>query len=699
MRKMKPLMHVLLFLAVLAIPLIPTLKVKAETYVLNVSEGDDIYKEMRNVMSVAATTATDDNPATVVIPAGNYTLSTVLRLYSNVTVDATGATITYSNPSGERHNMLLSGFITYNESDACSGYNGYKNIGIKGGTWVSTSTNNASTLKIMHATNVVIDGATFVGGGSAHQVELAAIDGLTVTNCVFRDFAGKKGDKSEALQLDMPCAQSVYGDTFEDGTPMKNVTISGCTFSNVPRGLGTHTLLLGAWHENIVIKDNTFENVAEECISTVNYYNCEIYNNTMKDCGGGILVQTYKKNAESIYSTTEDPASFTAKTVDDMKISIHDNTMTICYSASCDEIQGIDLIGGIVTSTKLKGGDGKEVPKGDYRVKGVTIENNTITTAGFGIHMQGACNVTVKNNTITGSGYSSKDADKDKYDGIFIQTDSEKVSVTGNSITGASRCGIFVMENASASNIKNNTIKNCPKYGIGFYDGAGLTGTMSGNKISGKVETGISVSTNCTLNMVTKNTVTKPASNAMNIYLKSKVTEISGNTFTGPGKNGIIVSTNSTVGTIQDNTITSPKEDGIQLYSKSKVSTISGNAISKSTKDGIFLSTGCTAGTIKGNTISNAKREGIQIYSKCKVTSGITGNKIKGSANNAVKITEKCTISKIESNTITTAGSNGILICNNSTVSKDVKNNKIKKVKGSTVSVTSGAKISGKNKN
>ena len=671
-------------------------KAEGNVFVLNVSEGTDIYKEMKNVMAQAAGVATDDNPSTVVIPAGNYTLSTVLRLYSNVTVDATGATITYSNANGENHNMLISGYIEYNKSDACKGFSGHKNIEIKGGTWVSTSSNKASMVKIMHAKNVVIDGATFVGGGSAHQVEVAAIDGLKVTNCVFKDFAGKKGDKSEALQFDIPCSEKVYGDTYQDGTPMKNVTVSGCTFSNVPRGLGTHTLLVGAWHENIVIKDNKFENVAEECISTVNYYNCEIYDNTMKNCGAGVLVQTYKKNPVSVYSSVEKSGSYKATSVDDMKISIHDNTMNISYSSSCDEIQGINLIGGIVSKANLKGSDKKTIAKGDYRVKGVTIENNKITTAGFGIHMQGACDVTIKGNTITGSGYSSKDKDKDKYDGCFIQTDSENVSVLKNSITGVSRCGIFVMENASVADVKNNTIKDCPKYGIGYYDNAGLTGTMSGNKISGKVETGISVSTGCSLNIVSGNIVTKTKSNAMNIYLDSKVEEISGNTFTNPTKNGVIVSTNSSVGTIEKNTITSPKEDGIQLYSKSKVTTISDNKISKSAKDGIFLTTGCSAGSIKGNTISNAKREGIQIYSDCKVTTGITGNKIKSSANNAIKVTTKCTIGKIESNTITTAGSNGILLCNDAVVSKDVKKNKISKVKGSAISVTSGAKIKGK---
>lgn len=37
---------------------------------------------------------------------------------------------------------------------------------------------------------------------------------------------------------------------------MRNVTVQNCRFSNVPRGIGSHTKLMGANNENIVIVKN-----------------------------------------------------------------------------------------------------------------------------------------------------------------------------------------------------------------------------------------------------------------------------------------------------------------------------------------------------------------------------------------------------------------------------------------------------------
>lgn len=104
-----------------------------------------------------------------------------------------------------------------------------------------------------HATNVKISGVTLSGGGCAHQMEVCAIDGFTVDGCVFKDMEAVYDgvDKQEALQLDIPCSEDVFLNAYQDGTVMKNVTIKNCTFSNVPRGLGSHTALLGAYHENI----------------------------------------------------------------------------------------------------------------------------------------------------------------------------------------------------------------------------------------------------------------------------------------------------------------------------------------------------------------------------------------------------------------------------------------------------------------
>ena len=84
---------------------------------------------------------------------------------------------------------------------------------------------------------------------------------------------------------------------------MKNVEITHNTFQNIARGVGTHTMLCGAYHENIKINDNTFINVLEECVVCLNYVNCEVKNNTITNCGGGILVQNAKEYEVSMNTT------------------------------------------------------------------------------------------------------------------------------------------------------------------------------------------------------------------------------------------------------------------------------------------------------------------------------------------------------------------------------------------------------------
>ena len=111
----------------------------------------------------------------------------------------------------------------YNNSEACSGYDAYKNITVLGGIWESTEANLSCIVRIFHATNITLDGLTFTGGGCVHQLEVAAIDGFYVRNCTFKNH-GKRADdtknfeKEEAIQLDMPYSELVYPGTYPDGT-------------------------------------------------------------------------------------------------------------------------------------------------------------------------------------------------------------------------------------------------------------------------------------------------------------------------------------------------------------------------------------------------------------------------------------------------------------------------------------------------
>lgn len=609
-----------------------------------VTAGSDISDTVNSALEQAVSAGTAAAPSTVIIPAGSYSISKPLYIGSNTTLKMEGVTLTYSG-SGKA-NLIVTGKTAVNTTAAVAGYSGYSNITISGGTLVSNKNNTASMVKIAHANNVTITGLTLSGGGCAHQMEVCAIDGFTVTGCTFKDMQAEYdgNDKQEALQLDIPCSEDVYLNTYQDGTVMKNVTISNCTFSNVPRGLGSHTGLLGAYHENIVITNNTFNNLDEEAIVGLNYYNCTISGNKINNCGAGILFQYFKaKPGDSIYSSV--PAgSYTSTVRNDAKTVISGNTITTKYNKNCDEIQGIKVYGGKLTKATT-GPDGKKIPAGDYYISGVTVSGNTITTAGHGIHFSDAKNCSVTDNVIVGKGFSSSDANAKKYDGIFFNEYSTGLVISNNNIKSMSRQGIFGMDASGADAIENNVISDCLGYGIGLYDGCSMSGDIVNNTITNSGGAGISISTSSTTKNISTNVITKAKGTAINVYKKCTINgSISGNKIvdTAEKYHGICISTSSTVkGKIDKNTITKSSKkysgtQGILVYSKSTVKgAISGNTISNTKGHNISVTTSSKAGDISNNTLKSAGKNAVLIYNKS-TAKKISKNKITSSKGRSI---------------------------------------------------------------
>ena len=77
-------------------------------------------------------------------------------------------------------------------------------------------------------------------------VEMAAVDGVKITNCKFHDSDIKDSkEKCQAIQLDICANDSAYSNLIYDGSPCKNVQIIGNTFENISRGIGTHSMKSG----------------------------------------------------------------------------------------------------------------------------------------------------------------------------------------------------------------------------------------------------------------------------------------------------------------------------------------------------------------------------------------------------------------------------------------------------------------------
>ncbi|MCI7108451.1 MAG: right-handed parallel beta-helix repeat-containing protein [Agathobacter sp.] len=540
---------------------------------LTVNEAD-VTRGVNSAVSYAIKNYRPDKVYTIKVPAGTYEMMGGFNLPVNVKLDLTGVTLKKTDTG----NMVRLRSLA--ASQKLTGYGEKGTTEIVGGTFIGNDSNSSSMVRLAHGTNVTLDGCTFVGGGCAHQLEIASIDGFTVKNCTFRDAKGNgTNEKQEALQFDVPCSTYVFNSTELDGTPMKNVKVEGNTFQNVLRGLGSHSMLVGVYHENIDIVNNTFENVDGECIVALNYKNCNIKNNRIKNCGAGILFQNFKPGVKAVYTTIYDGTKDGCGVVDNnCNTIISGNDITLSENKHADEYVGIKVYGfDLKEDTKATGkGSSDLIPKGNYSVENVTISNNKIKTCGHGIHLLDVTNARISGNTIENT------KSKSDKDGIFAEYASKEISIQKNTIKKAGRYGIFLQNDTTAKNIKDNKIlKSCGKYGIGLYDHSKVLGDISGNTIE-----------------------------------KSK-------------NNGIFLNDKCSAKNIKKNIIKNSGGFGIGLYDNSSVSgEISGNHISDSKSHGISISLKCYAKKISGNTIKNSATYPIVINTTSKKKITITGNKI-----------------------------------------------------------------------
>ena len=661
--------------------------ISGNTITVIAKDGTDITKAINESLDQATALAGPKNIYTVKVPAGSYKISSAIKVNSNTTLDLYDVSIT-SDPSASEFSMLIFGDYAYTSSSACAGYNGFKNITIKGGTFTAAPTHIPAPFLIMHADNVTLKDVTIGGGIADHLVESAAISNFMIDGCTFRnmsDSATTGNGTREALQLDLAVHDSIFPFCYLDGTMMKNVTVQNCTFDNVSRGLGTHSLLLNAYHENIKILNNTFKNVEEECIIAANYYNCEISGNKMTDCGGGIIFQYSKSKDKTIFTTTQNgKVPYKGTTLYDAKTVIKNNTITAKYTGYLDTIIGIRVTGRNIPENTVNPVDGGTIPAGDYYVSGLEITDNTIKVAGYGIVLQNARNCNISRNTITGSGYNSSDANVKavRYHGIFLSQESTGNKLSENTIKNMLSNGIHFQSESGASEITSNTITAPGRDGLSVFAGSVVTGNIAGNVISQSGEHGISLSESVVRGSVYNNKITKAKKTGINIYTSATVSgNINNNTISTSSTNGINVGNGSKVqGNITANTVSDSGKSGIQLMDKSSVTgNIITNTITGSTSYGICVSDSSKlSGNISDNKVSKSGKTGIQVASKSSVLGNISGNVVSDSKVNGIcAIGNSVVGGSIIKNQITNSGKNGINIYDSGEVSGSIKNNTI----------------------
>lgn len=603
---------------------------------------------------------------TVEVPAGTYNIDSPLYLYSNTYLAlASGAVM---KNTGVGTSLLRLG----RNGEIYSGASGFMNITIEGGTWTAEYRDGSSLIRMAHARNVVIKNAVFQDVKNEHHIEVAGIDGLTVTGCTFSGYVKTiESDEllMEALEIDILGGEKYFpGYEKYDYTTMKNVTVSNNVFKNLFRGVGTHSLVRGSYFENIKIQDNRFENIADYAVLATNYRNSSIAGNTMVNVGAGI----YFCNIQTLgRMVTPTPA---LKFNTDCQSRIEKNAITLKA----------------VNQTVNRCGIRAEGDEGDYIIRNLTISGNTVNaaTGGHGILGNYIRDCTISGNTVTGGRALSK-----AYKGIRL-TDSVNVPISGNTVKNMSDHGITVTDKGQNCPIQKNIVSGNQGSGIIVTEnskGCNISGNQSsGNKGSGITVTG-SGGCNISGNQSSGNKkagITVTDSNECNV---------SGNQSGSNQGAGISVSKSKGCN-ISGNRVSANKGSGISASGSSKAMAISKNKVEKNSKYGISIGTGSGYSVADNSKVSENGKHGIY-FSKCSnveaVRNKVTSNKKSGIVMSGVtggRVGSNSSVSSNKESGIILTGVTGGKVASNANISSN-KENGITINKSSDIQVSSNAKI------
>lgn len=440
--------------------------------------ASDNAKVIQAAFDEAKNKASDENRYRIYFPKGEYHINTTLNIFSNTELYLDEkTTLVQDAPKGQ--NIVKAGDFSQKHIL----YNGFRNIKIDGGKW-DMQFNGSCAMRFGHCTNLSIRNVNITNIMDAHHIEAAAVDTLSITDSTFTSSLRRGSNSCEAIQLDI-LHDSKHFPGFEefDDTPNKNVTISGCTFSNLHSGIGTRSAVVSKYFDNVVIENNKFENIQEKAISCFNYKNSKIINNTFTNVNSGICFEYLPNNFFGAYFQRMYIANDKSIGKINSKSStvISGNVMNIKQMA--ESSYGIYAYGAKVDASTAKANG---IVAGDYTISDLSIDNNTInveenSSKSYGIYITGVNKSEISSNTLTD--YSSAE---NGINGINICA-SQKNVIKNNNISGTFNNGISIFNKPFPGSknllITSNSISGVKSYGIRVAESSYAT-IKSDNNIS-----------------------------------------------------------------------------------------------------------------------------------------------------------------------------------------------------------------------
>lgn len=574
-----------------------------KTITVDVSANSDIYSALQNALYTARERGTDSSPCKVIIPKGNYYLSWGVKIYSNTILSAYGANIKKCYTGGC---MLRSG----SDGDGLSGYNGYKNITLEGGTWDGNCFDSRyngtsfSNIRFGHMRNLVIKDISVLNNKDAHHIELGGVKNVQIYGCYLSGYSGGTQEGQEAIQLDV-CTKSAFdGYDKYDSTACEDVYIHNNTFDNVYRGVGSHNAVAGKYYKNINIYDNDFSKIPSFAVYGYNWVNSKIYNNNMTNVGCGIDIRSVAAK-----SSGTDTSGI-------LNLQINNNVIKISKNSKVSTVVGIRVWTDASTGNSVS----TSIPLEKRTVQSVSVTNNKISgRTRFGICLSDAYKCTVSQNTVDGtendntitssralflsrssnntvSGNIFKNIRNSDSGGIQIEKSSNNNTISNNNISNVAKAGISI-NGASNNTVSDGKIENCGNQGIAVSNGA-KGNVLEGVSVSytGENSVTINASDNCTVNGVK---IASGKSNGINVTA-SKGVSIYSNTVEGCSSAGININSGSSVSTLKDNKVISCGAGNAISVSSDSSAPVS--SLKKVYLNATSVKSGSISGTAKANT-------------------------------------------------------------------------------------------------
>lgn len=545
----------------------------------------DITDALKKAFSYCDNNASVYNRLSVKVPAGNYVISKSVQVSSYTTLDLNGSTILLNSNTS---NM-------FKTSKNMPGYSGCNEFTLKGGTlgYTNEASTSSCLIRVAHAANITFDGITIRNTYLSHLLEIAASSNVTVTNCEF-DGVNVNDCREDAVALQIDILEQNHFPGYEpyDGTANNGITVTNCKFSNLPCGVGTHSLFAGFYQSNITIRGNSFSNITGEAVSCMGYINTSVTDNTIENCGAGI--HYYMMKSDSVLDKTD--TNGTGSINNNCNSSIMNNTISVAPTSRYPICSPIYIFGNDLTNKN------SDFAKGDYCVNNIIVSANKVSTAGYGIRLSDVKNSSIDNNSVF---VSTAD-----YPAISLYDSSNDNKLISNILEGG-KAGIALYSPCRGTSINMNTVTGPAVQGILLSQGTDGSSVTS-NTINSAGAQGIYARGNCTY--ITGNTVDH--SGHMGIYIKDSVcvTSVDSNTVNASNESGIFVDNGCSVGSISKNKVSNSKKFGIKVLGK--IGKISGNTVKGSEKFGLCIEKNSKSNVYKNTFSKNKSGSAVSIGKK-----------------------------------------------------------------------------------